>query len=127
MTSLYIVRCARYKRVLPIYNMLQRLHSKSVTLSKINGVAIKAANTPAVRTNTMLYLITCSMLQVSVYGKCGKTLTIKRRCLFCLTENSGAWIWLEGRNQTKQRISFKGGKGVYRANSQSSIECILSA
>lgn len=44
----------------PIYNERQRLQSKFVTLSKINGVAIKAANTPAVNVNTMLYLITCA-------------------------------------------------------------------
>lgn len=43
----------------PIYSERQRLQSKFVTLSRINGVAIKAANTPAVSTNTILYLITC--------------------------------------------------------------------
>lgn len=48
------------RRRVRIYNERQRLQSKSVTLSKINGVAIKAANTPAVSTNTMLYLITCA-------------------------------------------------------------------
>lgn len=48
------------RRRVRIYNERQRLQSKSVTLSKINGVAIKAANTPAVSTNTILYLITCA-------------------------------------------------------------------
>lgn len=43
-----------------IYNKRQRLQSNLVALSKINGVAIKAANTPAVSTNTILYLITCA-------------------------------------------------------------------
>jgi len=43
-----------------IYNERQMLQSIFVTLSKINGVAIKAANTPAVSTNTTLYLITCA-------------------------------------------------------------------
>ena len=96
---------------MPIYNKVQSLHSKCVTLSKINGVAIKAANTPAVSTNTILYLITWFMLQISgAYEKHEKTLTIQRRCLFCLTEKRGAWIWLEGRNQTKQQVSSEGGR-----------------
>lgn len=45
-------------RCVSIYNERQMLQSIFVTLSKINGVAIKAANTPAVSTNTTLYLIT---------------------------------------------------------------------
>jgi len=57
----------------PIYSARQMLQSNFATLNKINGVAIKAANTPAISTNTTLYLI-----------------TIQRRCLFCLTEKSGA-------------------------------------
>jgi len=80
------------RRPVPIYNIRQRLQSKLVTWRNINGVASSAANTAAVSTNTILYLI-----------------TIQRRCRFCLTENSGAWIWLEGRNQ------------------KSNIECSLSA
>ena len=49
----------RQRRV-PIYSERQMLQSKCITLSKITGVAIKATNTPAVSTNTMLYLITCA-------------------------------------------------------------------
>jgi len=42
-----------------IYNERQMVQSIFMTFSKINGVAIKAANAPAVSTNTTLYLITC--------------------------------------------------------------------
>ena len=42
----------------PVYNARQMPQSKCATLNKINGAAIKAANTPAISTNTTLYLIT---------------------------------------------------------------------
>ena len=42
-----------------IYNARQRPQSNFRTLSKIKGAAIKPANTPAVSTKTILYLITC--------------------------------------------------------------------
>lgn len=42
----------------PVYSARQMLQSNFATLNKINGVAIKAANTPAISTNTTLYLIT---------------------------------------------------------------------
>jgi len=75
------------------YNERQMLQSIFVTLSKINGVAIKAANTPAVSTNTTLYLITCAHgLGQRYLWETREMLTIQRRCLFCLTEKSGAWI-----------------------------------
>ena len=44
----------------PIYNIRQMLQSKCVTLSRISGVASRAANTPAAKKNTTLYLITCA-------------------------------------------------------------------
>jgi hypothetical protein len=47
----------------------------------------------------------CPYLGSACLGEYRKVLTIQHRCLFCFTEKSGAWIWLEGHNQTKKQIS----------------------
>lgn len=113
---------------MPIYNKRQRLQSNSVTLFKINGVAIKAANTAAISTNTTLYLITYAR------GSDQRCLSETRKdthdptpLSLLLDRKEWRMNLIRGPQPDWTADQLQEGTRADGINSQSNIECILSA